>query len=79
MDDEWRPIETAPRDRSVLLWCPADQRQRVGEWSKSVDTGDEAWRFATFWLDETFHVLLCNPTHWRPLPTPPDLPAEKVT
>lgn len=59
---EWQPIETAPRQREVLVgshryrgwqevaWCCA-----LGEWHKT--TG----------LDRLPHA----PTHWMPLPAPP--------
>lgn len=62
---EWRPIESAPRDGSRMLlalcdsghvyWCVS------GVWSK---------RFKN-WNDGMEPAGLADPTHWMPLPAPP--------
>ena len=58
--EEWRPIETAPKDgRDVMLW-DSDLKQAIkAEW---CDMADE-------WVpsDDGYLEL----THWRPLPAPP--------
>lgn len=74
----WRPIETAPKDALLLLWGtlephPEDKdlyanldvpRRVVGSWCDI----DEAWSVAgSTWLGPWF-----KPTHWRPLPPPPE-------
>lgn len=56
----WNPIETAPKDGSVLVYCPDNNwkiyvanRDSYGGWMQSNSGWD------------------CNPTHWMPLPPPP--------
>ena len=63
---EWQPIETAPKDRAVLLWwSEASNRPVVGLWCK---------RGKGHWFSD---VTDCqepegsNPTHWMPLPSAP--------
>ncbi len=64
---EWQPIETAPKDGSVILlwgrywsdsqgWFPAPLQ---GQWNR--DRWEAVWRYS-------FGV---RPTHWMPLPEPP--------
>jgi hypothetical protein len=61
----WRPIETAPLGgRWVLLWWPAVTDApfvgyRVGEEWRAATRGD-TW------------AGLPGPTHWMPLPEPPE-------
>lgn len=57
--DEWRPIETAPMDREIILagrWQSGRWDMRVGQWLVV-----QRWPF----------VGEGQPTHWRPLPSPP--------
>lgn len=70
---EWQPIDSAPKDCFVLLFCPGEghDEQRVGQWCKSFDTDDEAWRYAALWCGDAYVSVLCKPTHWMPLPDPP--------
>lgn len=60
---EWMPIETAPKDTDVLLYCPClgvANPERI-ELARAVMTHgrDTGWSFHS-WA-----------THWRPLPAPP--------
>lgn len=70
---EWQPIETAPRDRKVIVI--ARQKPR-GEWDVEaawfVAEDDYPWNFIDgdgdlngYRDDET------GPTHWTTLPAPP--------
>lgn len=96
---EWLPIETAPRDGSiVLLWAPnardkcegdltyTDCDVVVGRWQKSnwhkTDENHEPtgqWEsdlveFEVGWESTgsyTRHHAI-KPTHWMPLPSPPE-------
>lgn len=72
----WRPIETAPKDGTVVdLWY-GDQRYPNCEWDRSYASLPEqfcgwAQNYAerpgsTYPLPPGF-----RPTHWRPLPEPP--------
>ena len=66
---QWQPIETAPRNRSVLLACPGSSvklycgRERWGGRGEP-QPNEFAWRCDS---SGTF----ANPTHWMPLPPPP--------
>ena len=74
---EWQPIETAPRDGTVILlaWSRRNERfntaVRPGFWDK--DRKNFPWvaviegcSYAAFdaWRED-------GPTHWHPLPDPP--------
>lgn len=71
---EWRPIETAPKDGTVILVC-----NDHGTWAaRYVDVYQSGYVPEHKW-----HSLMLNhkhmigpypsliPTHWQPLPTPP--------
>jgi hypothetical protein len=73
MTEEWQPIESAPKDGTRILfalpyvWC--------GYWRGSRPVGmpdyrwDESW---IGWTREAFEDRPLNPTHWMPLPEPPN-------
>lgn len=56
----WRPIWTAPTDGTkIMLWDR--MRYRI------------AHRWESYWIDECDGMpLILPPTHWRPLPDPPN-------
>lgn len=56
---EWQPIETAPKDTYVLLWC--DEASDV----PMVGYFGNRWELAHADGDPFM------PTHWMPLPEPP--------
>lgn len=65
VSDAWLPIETAPKDRSILIYTGAGIVEAI--W-------DRRWEqlpcYATY--DGCGGVALeCQPTHWMPLPVPP--------
>ena len=64
---EWKPIETAPMDWStILLFCPDSPRNDGGVcqgYFAAECEGDSNWHA------EDREII--QPTHWRPLPTPP--------
>lgn len=73
--EEWRPIETAPKDgTSVLLYVvqkPCAYTEATGRpegWSH-INAG-----FYNIDLREWSHEHSGEPTHWRPLPAPPKEP-----
>ncbi|WP_424441089.1 DUF551 domain-containing protein [Parvibaculum sp.] len=68
MKPEWQPIETAPKDGTkILLTGPHDANGRYmevcGYWKD---------RFPVTWMDG--HG---EPTHWMPLPAPPEKPHDE--
>lgn len=76
----WRPIDTAPKDGTIIIACQVDG-DRVGvslvSWYKGINT--EGWvqsigaeikdgkRVESNWRLIGFNYL----THWHPLPKPP--------
>ena len=69
---EWKPIETAPVGKAVLIWdgkhhSIAEQSDwRPGDWLGLIE-GDSPW------CGDSSTGGLCHvfPTHWMPLPEPP--------
>ena len=58
---EWQPIETAPKDgREILGWFGSAS---VIRWHIGTES---------FWTDG--FMRLREPTHWMPLPEPPETP-----
>ena len=66
---EWQPIETAPKDdlARFLLCIPSIRLSPVqlGFWRKHDD------RFGFFGSFGIKHERANQPTHWMPLPSPP--------
>lgn len=61
LEPQWQPIESAPSQGCILAFCPDDGQYvatRSGN-SWCLDTGDV--------------MLLMDPTHWQPLPAPPQV------
>ena len=54
----WQPIETAPKDRRILLF-------QGGVWKGGWDECERKW------MGAGAGVFIVPPTHWQPLPTPP--------
>lgn len=61
----WQPIETAPRDETVLVAGGDATYPVTACWGGEFG---ECW-----WVDgqEDVHVEIGWPTHWMPLPSPP--------
>lgn len=62
----WQPIETAPKDGTwILVSHPAwtDGKWEIAQWSQY----SECWQ--TY---DTGLTGLMPPTHWMPLPSPPE-------
>lgn len=69
MGDEWRPIETAPRDgREFLIW-DRHYGVRIGRCYNRHDHDD--W---LSWKNDHGGTSKggIRATHWRPLPAPPE-------
>lgn len=63
---EWKPIESAPRDdyEDVLLW--SDGAALIGYWD------GYAWCSFDTSVANAYGDLQRKPTHWMPLPEPPE-------
>ena len=64
---DWQPIETAPLCTTVLVWDGRDVQAATktasfGYWWADFDLGDQ----------ENGHTMTPQPTHWMPLPEPPE-------
>lgn len=59
---EWRPIETAPKDGTRILVHVPGFGQEISAWSLRMATGEHEW-----------FGLARDPTHWMPLPEPPEV------
>lgn len=67
--NEWRGIETAPKDsKSRLVWNPSNQCTYCVSWGTYWIAGKEfqGWLIFGGGYRETI-----EPTHWHPLPEPP--------
>jgi hypothetical protein len=66
---EWQPIESAPKDGTRLwLFFPTrdeDDQQQVGWWHDTIS--------GAYWVNHADSDMP-EPSHWRPLPAPPQLP-----
>jgi hypothetical protein len=75
-DEEWQPIETAPKDGTMVLVAP---QMQVAHWYQDRFSGPPGNErngelLGEYWAvpQVDFHEASITPTHWRPLPTPPD-------
>lgn len=78
----WQPIETAPKDgRKVLVYVKGDSLYPTAAsfksreyWQSNYDDPEymeEGWYWA-FGYPSDFHEEVIEPTHWMPLPQPPE-------
>jgi hypothetical protein len=63
---EWQPIETAPKDGSIII--VAAPAVGAAMWSHFMGGGNGYWAW--------FSGGRCDPSHWMPLPSPPEPGAE---
>jgi len=79
---EWQPIETAPKDGTWVLLSGGGiyygwdgdtiPTAVVGQYTDYLNGGttNPHWQFA--WYDGGYYGEYASPTHWMPLPPPPD-------
>lgn len=73
---EWQPIETAPKDGTVIIvWTNHDEVE-VTSWYQTKGYGYEPVPGTEFFREVRGKVLYegwngNTPTHWMPLPEPP--------
>lgn len=70
MKIDWQPIETAPRDKVLLLFSIATDIT-IGFFSDDMEVAKFGW-VTRDGLD------LIEPTHWRPTPPPPEVSDVKI-
>lgn len=68
---DWQPIETAPRDGTTFIATDGNEVEpvyyvRYSHWS----VGEYDLRYSS--RQEGEESLWFNPTHWMPLPKPPE-------
>ena len=66
----WQPIETAPKDWSLVIVYDADSHEVGPAYFSRADGGQDAWMWADLSLDDE-NCFVGNPTYWMPLPSPP--------
>lgn len=72
MGEAWQPIETAPKQKVVLLWALTDTEtgnwlMATGYWMPGYGDDPGAWT----WDGRRLKAYDTQPTHWQPLPEPP--------
>ena len=71
---KWQPIETAPKDGTVILLYEPDDDVKdrpqtfVGCWDEDRPTRV----YGTQWMCEEYDAFNHYPTHWMELPAPPE-------
>ena len=73
----WQPIETAPKDKDVLLYCPMRGAVR-GRWNdcKYATNPKPYWTHDRERLHGVINTRNDQPTHWMPLPERPTAQGE---
>lgn len=77
----WHPIETAPMKETILVWLPAQDSdgEIIAVWPAVLFPPDEfddepaVWVSIASWDEREigWSVTSPKPTHWMPLPAPP--------
>lgn len=62
---EWQPIETAPKDGSEILGWSSISGEAYVMWWEAIHSD---W----VWCINDLEDMFCDPTHWMPLPEPPE-------
>ena len=68
----WQPIETAPKDRPVMLW---DGAPTFASWSDECQHGQFDTRpgWQIFECEDSYYSIAAHaPTHWADVPLGPD-------
>jgi hypothetical protein len=82
---EWQPIETAPKDGTVILLAGGTWGDDLLDLDGAPQVGAARWvmpfrkdRYPSYWgvavLEGGYSAAVYeNPTHWMPLPAPPEM------
>lgn len=71
---EWRPIESAPKDGTIILGA-VDGETRLLSWGKTSHVPMYGFCLADQGAED---FDLCEPTHWMPLPQPSAIVKAKI-
>jgi hypothetical protein len=67
----WQPIETAPKDRLILVYCPHKADNGYSLYCAFYDEGNSGFRKGPRFKEPSgFYNIPA--THWMSLPAPPD-------
>ncbi len=71
MMEKWEPIDTAPKDKEIIVCDASSGWTIVASWSDRDGCGFR--RLEGFWMSNgcVDNYLTIDPTHWMPLPEPP--------
>lgn len=73
LDDWWQPIESAPKGKRVLLNRSSKQKEIcIGSLEYEEYGGELSWKH------ECGGQIFPKPTHWMPLPNPPNVGMVKI-
>lgn len=70
---KWKPIETAPKDREILLWFTTDNgRACIGKWdeNKYHHIPKPYWTCDIVLIWGVIKIRKCQPTHWCEIEPP---------
>ena len=86
----WQPIETAPKTGVTLLLgyrnSYGNWRTLRGQWFShntindtwdDAEDAEEGWYETSVEADDIPSCWMTTPTHWMPLPTPPEAQGER--
>jgi uncharacterized C2H2 Zn-finger protein len=79
-ETRWRPIATAPKDGTeVLLYCPKRGTTVRGRWSdeRYANKPRPYWTHDRERIWGKLDTRADQPTHWMPLPPPPEANDER--
>ena len=71
--EEWQPIDTAPKDRRVLVWT--GKNIYVANWVKNIISDHEAFMICDTGVPG--YRVIVEPTHWKECPEQPAISATK--
>jgi hypothetical protein len=62
----WQPIETAPKDGTIILAVKAGK----GHGGYTIIFWDDDFEWSGYTAEEEKRLVKFQPTHWMPLPEP---------
>lgn len=81
---QWHPIKTAPRDGSLILLADVQLYNGPEVFAARWDGKDEKYPWTFLDRSKSGEAMLNKmrslggPTHWMPLPEPPELRADRI-